>query len=277
MRDYSFWSCSKVQRGNAWHLVVGSKNTYTLSARLQKVLSMLRGTYAETFPSAPPMRIGVIVEHRNGASGLWSVAESSTIGPTFVVEVDPSLDGDEPTLAHELLHPVLRLQGVPTGQSLGPIDKRIGDEFTSTSHHPYIFDALDEFGYGDEQRASYTSSAENALTKLSEADWSSLTYTNPPGQTWLALWYFNFYLLARPQYDGIYERHKQMAPGVAEKMDLVRETWMAATTNRGVLKRSAGITPIRAFQSHLLKRLDLGGRVELQSLQNWAAWLFQGC
>jgi hypothetical protein len=275
VRDYSFWICSKVQRGNASHLLVGNKKTYRFSARLGKVFSMLRGAYAETFPSAPPMRIGLIVEPRNGASGLWSVAESSTTGPTFVVEVDPALEGDEATLAHELLHPIIRLQGVPTGQSLGPIDKRIGDEFTSTSHHPYIFDALDEIGYGDEQRVSYTTSAANALSKLSGVDRSSPTYTNPPGQTWLALWYFNFYLLARSQYDTIYERHKQESPGVAQKMDLVRDAWMAATKNKGVLKRSAETTPIRAFQSHLFNLLDLGGRVELQSLQNWAAWLFQ--
>ena len=76
MRDYVFWICSKVQRNNASHLLVGNRKTYKFSARLGKVLSMLRGTYAETFPSAPRMRIGLIVEPRNGASGLWSVAES---------------------------------------------------------------------------------------------------------------------------------------------------------------------------------------------------------
>ncbi len=263
-----------MQRSNASYLLVGERRTYKFSARLGKVLSMLRRTYAEAFPSAPPVRIGLIVEPRNGASGYWSVAESSTRGPIFVVDVDSALDGDEATLAHELLHPVIRLQGVPTGQSLGQIDKRIGDEFTSTSHHPYIFDALDEAGCSDEQRASYTTSAEKELAKLSQADWSSPTYTDPPGQTWLALWYFNFYLLARLQYNAIYERHEQAAPGVAGKMDLVRDAWMAATRNRGILKHSAGTKPIRAFQSHLFNRLDLEGRVELQSFQNWAAWLF---
>lgn len=221
------------------------------------------------------MRVGILIEPRNGASGYWSVAESSTTGPTFLVEMDSALDGDEAMLAHELVHPIIRLLGIPTGQSLGQIDKRIGDEFTSTSHHPYVFDVLDEAGYGNDQRASYAASADAEFAKLSQADWSSPTYTNAPGQTWLVMWYFNFYLLAREQYSAIYERHKQAAPAIAEKMEIVRDAWMTATRNRGVLKRKTRTNGIRAFQSHLFNKLDLHGRVELQSLQNWATWLFQ--
>lgn len=245
-----------------------------MSERLTPVLERFKRTYAEAFPKAPALRICVIVEPRNGASGYWTVAEPG-VGPIFVMELDPAIDGNEEIIAHELSHPIIRLQGVPTGSSLAPIDLRIGDEFTSTSHHPFIFDFLDQVGYGDEQRAGFAKSANEELKKLETVDFSSPSYTAPPGQTWLALWYFNFYLLARHGYEALYSIHKLKAPPIAEKMDLVRESWMAATRNKGIIKRSASAQCVRSFQSHLFNRLDLSGRVGLQSFSEWRAWLFR--
>lgn len=275
MREYTFQTCHKEQRNGASYLFPAAPRSYQMTHRLGSIIERLRRTYSDAFPKVAPFRLCVIVEPRNGASGYWSAAENSTTGPLFVVEIDTALDGNEEILAHELAHPIMRLLGVPTGQSVGQIDKRIGDEFTSTSHHPFIFDLLDSAGYGDDQRATFLTSAEDEIEKLRHADLSTPTYTAPPGQTWLALWYFNFYLLARERYDVIYSLHKQKAPGVAEKMDFVRDCWMAATRNKGVIKRSAPTECIRSFQSHLFNRLALEGRVAFQSRHDWAAWLFR--
>ena len=73
----------------------------------------------------------------------------------FVIEIDPELVEAEHIFAHELMHPVLRLLGVPTGKSLGAIDRSIGDEFTSAAHHPFVFDALDQYGYLSEHQEDY--------------------------------------------------------------------------------------------------------------------------
>lgn len=276
MRHYTFLECEKKPRGEATYLVVGAPKRYQFSDRLGPLLSRLRKTYSEVFPDAPAMRLGIVVEERNGASGCWSIAQSALVGPTFVIETDPQLESTEAIFAHELVHPLVRLLGVPTATSIAAIDPRIGDEFTSTAHHPYVFDLLEALGYQSEQREQYIMSARGEMAKLASADWASATYTAPPGQTWLALWYFNFYLLARQEYDALYELHGQHAPGVTDKMNAVRDSWMSATRNTGTLKRSAGVRQIRAFQSELHRRLDLEGRVAYQPLDSWGRWLFQG-
>jgi hypothetical protein len=221
------------------------------------------------------MRLGLLLTLRNGASGYWSVAASDSVGPTFVIECDPDIASDEAVLAHEVAHPIVRLMGVPTGISLGQIDARVGDEFTSTSHHPFVFSLLDEAGYGAEQTEQYRASAEQELRKLSAAEFASPTYQQPPGQIWLALWYFNFFILAREQYDAIRLLHLERASGVAAMMDVVTSSWLDATRGTGILKRSAGTTPIKAFQSHLHAKLSLTGRVGLKSREQWIHWLFQ--
>ncbi|MBS1211932.1 MAG: hypothetical protein H6R26_548, partial [Proteobacteria bacterium] len=183
--EYTFLRCRKEERDGSAYLFAGSPYSYRMSHRLAPILDRLKLTYEEAFPEAPMLRIGVIAEPRNGAAGNWSVAESSTMGPIFVIEVDPELDGNELVFAHELAHPILRLLGVPTALSIGFVDKRIGDEFTSASHHPFIFDLLEQGGYGDEQRAFSLESADTELYKLSKADFSSLSYTEELYQIWL--------------------------------------------------------------------------------------------
>lgn len=275
MKEYTFLSCYKEQVDGSSYIFIDNTRSFQMTNRLAHIIDRLHITYAETFPKAPILRLGVIVAPRNGASGSWTIAKSSTEGPIFVIELDPIVEGREDILAHELAHPILRLLGVPSGQSVGEIDSSIGNEFTSTSHHPFIFDLLDSAGYGDEQREGFIESAKQELEKLAVTDFSAPTFTGPPGQTWLALWYFNFYLMARDKYDAIYEIHKRRAPGVAEKMDLVIKSWLAATKNTGILKKKAPVQVIRSFQSHLFNSLDLEGRVNRQSLQEWSAWLFQ--
>lgn len=274
MIDYTFLCCYKKPHGGSSYLHTEGTRSYRLTRRLEPILKQLKRTYSDVFPKAPELRLGVIVEPRNGASGYWTVAESLTVGPIFVIEIDPALDGKEEILAHELAHPIMKLLGVPSTQSVGEIDSRIGDELSSTSQHPFVFDLLDQTGYGDEQRKFYECRADAELDKLKHADFSSPTYTGQPGQTWLALWYFNFYILAQERYDAIYSTHKQNASGIADKMDLVRLSWMAATKGKGVMKRRAQATCIRSFQSNLMSRLDLHSRVGRQSMQEWTAWLF---
>jgi hypothetical protein len=272
--DYSFLSGHKEQHNGASYVFPGNPRTYRMSERLNLVLNRFYRAYADAFPNALSPRICVIVEARNGASGYWTAAQPGT-GPVFVIELDPTIDGNEEIFAHELSHPIIRLLGVPTGQSIGSIDSRIGDEFTSTSHHPFVFDFLDQVGYADEQRVGYTKSALEELDKLAHADFASPTYTAPPGQTWLALWYFNFYLLDRQNYETIYSIQKQKAPSVAHMMEVVRESWMVATRNKGVIKGNDASRCVRSFQSNLRNRLDLAERVSLQSFTDWRAWLFQ--
>lgn len=274
MKNYTFLSCKKEQTNGVSYIGTNGTLILKMTDRLASIIKQLNNTYTETFPKAPLLRLGLIIKERNGASGFWSVAESPTKGPIFIIEIDPSIIENEEIIAHELAHPIIRLLGVPTGKSVGNIDKSIGNEFTSTSHHPFIFDLLDSAGYADEQRVGYISYAQQELEKLEHADFSSSTYTAPPGQTWLAFWYFNFYLLAREKYNAIYEIHKHKAPDVAQKMDLTIKSWLAATKNKGFLKQSAPVQGIRSFQSHLINSLDLEGRVNQQSLQSWEKWLF---
>lgn len=274
MMEYTFLSCHKEEHNGSAYLFADTPRSYRMTSRLALILDQLELAYREAFPEAPALRIGVIVEPRNGATGNWSVAKSATEGPIFVIEVDPALDGNELVFAHELAHPILRLLGVPTGRSIEFIDKRIGDQFTSASHHPFIFDLLEQCGYGDEQRAFFLESAETELRKLSSADFSALTYTGQIYQTWLALWYFDLYLLVTDSYEMIYSTHKKNAPEIADKMDYVLESWMLATGNEGIMERRAPVASIREFQFNLLSRLELADYIELQCLDEWKMWLF---
>ncbi len=119
MREYTFLSCHEQQQNNASYVIPGPPRSYQMTRRLAPILEKLKNTYSETFPTEAPMRIGLIVKPRNGASGYWSVAESADVGPIFVVELDDAIDGNECVFAHELAHPIIRLLGVPTGQSRG--------------------------------------------------------------------------------------------------------------------------------------------------------------
>jgi len=275
MREYSFLSCRKEQHDDGFRVVPIGRRTYRLTHRLAAVLERFSRTCAEAFPKTPAARVGVIVESRNGGSGYWQAMDDTETGPMFVIELDFSVDGNEAILAHEMAHPILRCMGVPSGFSLGDIDGRIGDEFTSTCHHPFVFDYLDQVGYRDEQRAIYMETAKEELRKLQTADFGSVTYMAPPGQVWLALWYFNFYILARSEYDAIRTIHMKCAPAIAKNMDLVLDSWMLATKKTGSIKRTASAQVIRAFQSHMMRMLDLDGRVGLESLDQWRSWLLQ--
>lgn len=274
--EFTYFECTKGQDGGSSMVYLGPQRSRNVSPRFAPVLREFHGSYLRAFPGAVPARIGLIVEPRNGASGSWTVAEPK-LGPIFVIEIDPELVEAEHIFAHELMHPVLRLRGVPIGKSLGAIDRSIGDEFTSTAHHPFVFDALDQYGYLSEHQEDYVICARSELEKLKNADFSSVWFTESPGQTWMAFWYFNFYLLARPEYEAIYALHSTRAPSIAQKMDLVRQSWLSATKGRGVIKRNASSQCIRAFQSNLMKTLDLEGRIALQSLSAWGDWLFQLC
>jgi hypothetical protein len=274
MREYSFLMCRKSAAAGGERLIIGEPTSFQFTRRLGRILSRLRKAYSETFPGAPELRLGIVPEPHNGASGRWSQADLPFFGPTFVVEFEPSLADNEALFAHEFVHPMIRCLGVPTGQSIGPIDERIGDEFTSTAHHPFVFDVLDEAGYGDDQRMQYRESARTEVAKLARADLTAITYTEPPGQTWLALWYFNFYLLAREEYESLYATHARSSRGVADRMDEVVASWMVATKSKGALKPNAQLQQTRVFQSEVFRRLDLQGRVSLESPEARNQFLF---
>jgi hypothetical protein len=256
-------------------MLPGDLVTFTFSGRFARPVAALNQAYVRAFGNAPRYRLGLVeTEGYNGASGFWARGIGSGESPIFLIEcaVGASVQPEfEQMLAHEFAHPIIRLRGIPTAISFGQIDSRIGDEFTSTSHHPYVFQLQREWGYErDEPGAVYERAARGELEKLLAADLASPTYTGSPGQTWLALWYFNFSLMAPARYAELLAFHLERVPAIAEKMIRVVDCWEQAVVAGG----NNWAWRVRRFQERLMDSLDLHGKVQIQQLADWRAWLF---
>lgn len=116
MKNYTFLSCKKEQTNGVSYIGTNGTLILKMTDRLASIIKQLNNTYTETFPKAPLLRLGLIIKERNGASGFWSVAESPTKGPIFIIEIDPSIIENEEIIAHELAHPIIRLLGVLQGK-----------------------------------------------------------------------------------------------------------------------------------------------------------------
>ena len=254
----------------------GSRFNISLSDRFDPVIHQLTSTFDREFPGFE-LVVGIIpLKRKNGASAFWgSTSRSQPDKVHFFIEIDESLLSaeHEEKIAHELLHGVVKLNGVSTPLGIpgaATPEQQVADELTSTSHHTWVFPTLVKFGYENEQETSYVQAAEGELEKLKTADFSTANYRGKgPGPVWLALWYFNFKLITPDLYDAVLSTIKRKARSVHKNLKEVERGWNEVENG----KHNSEFSKIARFQFQLHKRLMLGPHVSFRNHQEWKAWI----
>jgi hypothetical protein len=258
--------------GHQYVFPVG-ETTLRMSSHLQPIVDKLYTSYSKAFPDRPPVNICLSIEKWNGGNGSWTVARSDIEGPLFFVRISDELSAEEfeVILAHELSHPIVRLVTGRGAKSIPPVDQRFANELSSTSQHPFVFDILDQNGYGEAQRSLSERYVAIEIDRLRNKKHKDGLYNQIPQQVWSALWYFNFYLLAPEGYEQIKAFHRERNPGMYNKMMIVEDQWKKLKKYRDV-GDYIGLSV--EFSDLLHKNLDLQGRVRFTSKAEWESFLF---
>lgn len=273
MKKYTFCSFNEIKTDRGNQLFPGENIEYEFSDRLSLILDNFYSKYKKSFPDKGTPKICLKFQEWHGASGEWAGSGNLYEPPIFTIRISDTYDNyllAEATLAHEIAHAIIRIEGVPGSKAIPPRDLMISNQYNSLIDHPYVYHILRKAGYDDEQKINARSIIAQELKRLEVEDFKGINFTTTAGNIYLASWYFDFYHLAPKEYAQLKLLTKGKVKGIYEKLIIIEECWRESklSIKTDYFRRTL------QFQSCTFQKLGLEGNIKLTTFDEWQIFLF---